>query len=321
MNILTRLHNAFKNLEAEGDTKELAKLGQLRAGSAGVELASGDLIGKCPRVALLRKLGVSEEIDTSSLTMFSGGYANEAEVERLLRTTLAPGEELTAGEDTSFSLPSGLKILGRPDLLIKEGGRPVEGVELKNVSSLWTARDVNYDLRPKSDHLIQAGLYSLMLAEGGVPLPYTLLYSSFAQFHLSTAPGWLKGKFKPGAPDVEFKLDKRSGREEPFKILSFFRAYDLTWEEGHLCYQTKGLDRPVRTEVSLESLDRWYQTVVKQEQLKQLAARPAAKSVDGTSSYKACDYCSFADVCDKSENNYELWLDGVLALPTTRRIV
>lgn len=300
------LEKALKLKSEEHDKASKLKLGLLRGGSAGLVLESGEILGKCPRVSHLRQVGVEEEKDANTKILFEGGYANEGVILSLLSSVLAPDEELSSTEDIRFKLPSGLEVGLRADLLLKRGGQPQLGIELKNVSSLWTARDVHYDLIPKSEHLIQAGLYSLAYGK----LPWRLLYSSYGQFHLSTAPKWLQEKFRPGAYDVEFS-DK-----SPLKILSFFREYELTWQGDNLCYQTKGLDKPVLTDVCLDGFDKYFKTVDDVRSKGVLPERPTALGVDGSKSYNPCNYCSLKPACDsKEKDGYENWFDAVLATP------
>jgi len=302
----TRMKTSLALKSQAHNQASILKLGLLRGGSAGIVLSSGDSLGKCPRISHLRQIGVEEEVDLSSKILFEAGYSNETVVKALLDASTEPGEEWTSAEDVRFTLPSGLEVGLRPDLLLTRGGQAQLGVELKNIASLWTARDVHYDLKPKSEHLIQAGLYSLAYGK----LPWRLLYSSYGQFHLSTAPKWLQDKFKPGAPDVEF-TDRG-----PLKITSFFREYELTWQEGFLCYQTEGLDKPVLTDVSLEGFDKYYQRVQDVQSKGVLPKRPTPLSVDGSKSYNPCDYCRLKPACDAREKDgYENWLDAVIVTP------
>lgn len=305
--ILEKIEASLALGSAEHDEGERAKLGTLRAGTSGVVLPDGKFSGKCPRVAHLRTLGIEAGIEPETKVMFEGGFANEAAVERLLART----GTWTKEPPTTLTLPSGLKVSGRPDLLLEEEGKPTYGVELKNVSSIWTAKDVHFDLVPKGEHLVQAAIYSLAWGK----LPYSLLYSSFTQFHLGTsAPKWLTDKFAPGCPSVEFKGTR------PFKILSFFREYTLGWNGENLTYFTEGLDKPVQTMITLEAIDKWYTAVAEQPKKSLLAPRPSPVSADGNKSYPACDYCELKETCDSSENNYELWLDQVRANPNMRTI-
>jgi hypothetical protein len=188
-------------------------------------------------------------------------------------------------------------------VLADADGKPLHGLELKLVSSFWTARGVHYDLQPKSDHLIQSALYSWLLRQGDTPLPYTLLYSSRVQWHLSTAPKWLQQKFKPGCYDVEFKEDG-----SPFKVLPFNRAYTLTWVKDRLHYHTDGLKAPVATAIDMPSIWRYYHAVSQLGPGKALPPRPTPLGVDGSKSYNPCDYCPLAPVCDQ-HTDYQTWHD------------
>ncbi len=183
-------------------------------------------------------------------------------------------------------------------------GTPDVGVELKGIFSMWSAIGVHFDLKPKSDNLIQAAHYSWALGK----LPWWLIYSSRGEFHVSTAPRWLQDKFKPGPVyDVEYRDDGA-----PLKITPFNRVYDLTWnKDGHLYYQTDGLDTPVKTAITGEGIKAFYESLTEQRRDGTLGPRPTAKAVDGTKSYLACDYCLLKDTCDTYEKAPDEWRDRV----------
>jgi hypothetical protein len=209
---LDRGHTAKQLTKAKADAE---KLGHMRGGSVGVKLPEGTIIGKCARLSMLRSIGLSVPITPrNKLDMFEAGFANEDIVVELLRAgglSVVPEAEL----GYSYTLPSGVPVSCRPDAAIADtSGKLVAGLEFKLTASMWTAIAVHFDLRPKSDHLIQAGHYALHL---GVPM--FLVYSNRSEFHLSTAPYWLQNKFGPGVYDVEFKANK------PLKILPFNRVY------------------------------------------------------------------------------------------------
>lgn len=306
MSILKLLQQGHEAQQAAHKVAEAAKLGTLRGGSAGIVSLDGDWYGKCGRLAHLRQQGVELDIENNRLDMFAAGEANELVVANLLRATLGAARVLhgATGPSLTVTVPGAATPLGaRPDIVLCDDvGRHERGLELKLVSSIWTAKGVHFERQPKSDHLVQAGLYSLLLGR----LPFTLLYSSRCDWHLSTAPRWLQDKFPPGTYDVEFK----DGR--PFKILPFNREYELTWSTtGKLTYYTSGLVQSVETMLDEAALWRYYQGVDSIKSTRTLCPRPVARSVDGSKSYSACDYCSLKPVCDTHEKDYSTWMDHV----------
>lgn len=296
---------------------EVAKRGSFRGGSVGLLTEDGDLYGKCPRVAYLRSIGLEEPVDDNTREAFEAGYANETICLDLLGRGLArqhPDLEVVTGETiaTSYKLPDGTTVSCRPDAMVRvrETGAPVAGYEFKLAVSMWTAVAVHFDRRPRSDHLTQAAHYSLQ--HGNVP--FVLWYSCRSEFHLSTAPKWLTSKFPPGVYDVEYKDDGVT----PLKIRPFNRMYDLTWTpDGRLQYWTDGLDTPVPTEITADSIERYYQRVAEIRDTLQLGPRPGDRAVDGSKSYLPCTYCDLKPTCDAHEKNGAVWLDHArLALAT-----
>lgn len=301
-------HAAKAREHAEG---EATKRGHFRAGTAGLLTEDGQLYGKCPRVALLRSEGLEEPIDANTREMFEAGFANEDICMDLLGRGLAehaPDLEILTGDGIrgSYSMPDGTQVTMSPDALVRvaETGQPVLGFEFKLTASMWSAIGVHYDLRAKSDHLIQAGLYSLKHGK----IPFVLYYANRSEFHLSTAPKWLQSKFGPGTYDVQFKDDDPT---KPLKILPFNRTYLLTWDGDHLQYTTDGIDGWVKTQVTEASIDRFYAHVASIRDGGPLGPRPGAVAVDGSDSFLPCKYCDLKDICDSHEANRDIWMDQV----------
>lgn len=292
----------------EHAAREATKLGHFRAGTAGLQV--GDVsYGKCPRVALLRSMGLEDSVDANTREMFEAGFANEDVCMDLLGRGLAkdaPDLEIVTGDGIrgEFRLKDGTPVTMSPDALVRvaETGTPVLGFEFKLTASMWSAIGVHYDLRPKSDHLIQAGLYSIRHGK----IPFVLYYANRSEYHLSTAPKWLKSKFGPGTYDVEFK---REDATEPLKIRPFNRFYLLTWDGDNLQYTTDGLDTQVRTVVTGAGIEAFYDRVAKIRDGGDLGPRPSDQAVDGSKSYLPCTYCDLKDVCDAHESNRDVWLD------------
>lgn len=265
---------------------------------------------QCPRMAWLRWQGVDIPAEEERLLMFAAGHANEDSTAKELT---ASGRTFVRESDPGAAISwthSGVRITGRPDFvnLVRGGKRAELGLELKLVSSIWTARNVHYELVPNSDHLIQAAHYSW---QHGF-LPWSLLYTNRVDFHLSTAPKWLKDKFTPDSPSIEW------GDDGPFKIVPFERAYRLGWTENkdadqrQLMYWTEGMDEPQITAITPSGIKSGVFTIANLGSPGVgMGPRPSTKHVDGIGkTYKACDYCPLAEVCDQYEDTtLDVWAD------------
>jgi hypothetical protein len=283
---------------------EVAKRGMFRGGSVGLVTDDGVLYGKCARLAYLRSIGVEETHQPNVLKMFDGGESSEA---RVLALLAAAGVDVRSGESVArnYQLADGTTVSCRPDGVVYDAeGKAAYGLELKACSSIWTVTSTHYDLKPKSDHLVQAGHYALLFGR----LPFKLVYSSWVDWHVSTLPKFLQTKFVRGqygdVYDVEYKDDGT-----PLKIRPFDREYDLRWDGPVLTYQTAGLAAPVRTLITEDGVRRYYEAVAALRDRGVMPPRPTAKSVDGSKAYKACDYCELATVCARSEHSTQLWID------------
>lgn len=296
---------AQKKREEEAATSDPA----LRGGNAGA-LIDGTYYGACPRVSALRYEGLDIPVDMpwNTYRQFAGGLANEDIIYEQLLGHGIPADRIRREEEipVRWTTDAGIPVTGRPDICIMSDEDPEKVstlFELKTVVSLWTAKGVHYELVPKSDHLIQAAHYS-MIHEAKETL---LVYSSRAQFHLSTAPGWLRSKFEPGTHDVQFKDDGT-----PMKIMAFDRVYQLAWDGEFLTYYTEGLDAPQRTALTKDSIRAYYESVARSLQDNVQLPRPGKKSVDGSKDFLKCQYCPLSDVCDRHENeSRSTWKDHV----------
>jgi hypothetical protein len=75
-------------------------------------------------------------------------------------------------------------------------------------------------------------------------------------------------------------------------------------------YHTDGLDKPVRTKLTKQSIRTYYETVSVSERSSQLPPRPAGKHVNGNKSYVPCDYCPLKATCDSYEAaTFDVWFD------------
>ena len=193
----------------EHDDREKAKTGTLRGGNSGIITEGGIAAGACGRLTYLRAKGINPNpIEEERELMFAAGRSNEDSwLDALKRSYDGPilcEEEIP----THWITTEGTPVTGRPDIVLgKDDGVATEdtkysyspdeewndgparafaphlGIELKLVSSLWTARTVLIEDTPKIEHLIQSAHYSWQL-----DCPFELWYTSRADYHIGS--GW-----------------------------------------------------------------------------------------------------------------------------------
>lgn len=355
MNI-TELMRAARKLgrdqHAAGEDK---KLGTLRAGSSGTLSAeTGEIAGGCHRKSHIRSLGMEVETPTEDkLIMFELGYANEDVIFDQLVQVLPEGQILLREEEIpiEWSTTNGTRVTGRPDGVICEVGyvviqegielkvtnkpwdilpytgtppstevrhKPLMGIELKSVHSLWTARDVLFGQKPKMDHLVQACHYMWKLGTN-----YKLVYKSYSQLGQGMAGNeWIIKQFpapgEPGSEYVEYsyKTSRKTGQQVATikHIKQFEIVYDLRLDEnGRLEFCPEGSNDYYKTVVTVGDIERYYEYVSQMATSKDLGPRPSTIQLDGSkANYSNCNYCPLQAVCDSSEAlGYEKWLEEV----------
>jgi len=327
------LYNAgIKRLADIHDDKEAGKLGILRAGNTGIVIGS-KFAGQCARQTLLRLEGIKyEEIEDNKRLMFDAGLSNEdIWIQSLVSGLAAKGlsDKLVIRREEevpiSWTIPSGILVTGRPDIVLGTEGTegtfsPMLGLELKLVSSTWTARDVGVMLEPKLQHLMQAAHYSWQLN-----VPFQLWYTNRAEF--SVGSGWEQSTFpkkKDLLTDVlEFgtRKDKRTGRmlEYVKKIKQFRQGFQLEWtDKGQLKYKPLLSHTDLSwtlTPITQDGIIKYYEAVVAQKTKKKLAPRPSVLKADGSEgNFKACDYCPLKSICDSADNEYDKWMEMVSSM-------
>lgn len=320
---INRLYDlGIKRLADQHELKEADKRGILRAGNTGV-VNGPDVIGTCARQTLLRYEGIKyESIEDSKRLMFDAGLSNEDIWIQSLReglTELGDTSTIIKREEEipiSWVTPSGVQVTGRPDLVLGELTDdkfvPKLGLELKLVSSVWTARDTGVMLEPKLVHLMQAGHYSWQLG-----VPFQLWYTNRAEFAVGS--GWEQKTFPPREnllTDI-LEFGESKGKTTVKKVLQFRQGFQLEWTRGgQLKYRPilsgKELDW-TWTPITQQGIIDYYELVVSQAKDKQLAARPKSLKSDGSpGTFSLCDYCPLQAVCDAHERNYGKWLSEVL---------
>lgn len=336
----------------EDKTEEAGKTGVFRGGSAGIYMPGKKFVaGKCPRLSLLRYKGIKvEDIEPSRKLMFRAGLSNEDMWLETLKKTYTGVIKTEEDIPTKWTTSKGIDVTGRPDIVLGSGTEedfiPEVGIELKLVSSVWTARDVLFESRPKFDHLIQAAHYSWQLQ-----IPFELWYTSRADYATNDmvtrvlpnygTPKWhqlsqhmavghyrmVRSKagnmYKRRIKEEEFMQELARGnygyREgcvlaEPLKILPFAIGFTLDWtEDGRLRYTSTETGESGVTIITQENIEAYYEFLGTMEDTDTLGPRPTELKGDGSvANFTKCQYCPLEKVCDRSEKKgLTQWLDDV----------
>lgn len=125
---------------------------------------------------------------SSKHLMFDGGLYNEVIWEGRLNKILPDTHVLKAEEELdleNMTLPNGLPFSGRPDQAICDAvtGTPEHILEHKGVHSIWTARSVLFQKKPKFNHIIQLATYMWMLErKHNQVMTGEIIYSSYVNY-------------------------------------------------------------------------------------------------------------------------------------------
>lgn len=307
-------------LEAEHDALESTKVGILRAGNTGAVLADGSIVGKCHRQTWLRFNGTSiEDNDSRKGLMFAAGISNEdswySVLSRAWDGPILREEEIPIRWELEIGDTKTL-VTGRPDLVIgtrapkgigiqKADGswvKPLIGIELKLVSSVWTARDVGIQMKPKMPHLLQAAHYSWQMG-----VPFEIWYACRADFAVT---GWAQKQF-PYVGERGSELCEYNDKGEIKKVRPFIQGYRIDIrEDGHIWWKACGPAETdwVRSPASVQSIENYYKAVLAVGEGK-LGPRPKSTNADGSKgSFNLCDYCPLRPHCDATEKKPEEWL-------------
>ena len=280
--------------------------GRLRAGNSGVILPSGDVIGSCHRMAYLRMLpGVERDVDFSTKLMFEGGLGNEtiwAEALKAAGVNFKCEEEIPTEWKTTNNTP----VTGRPDVVILDDkGSPSVGIELKELSSVWTIRDVMFKGNPKTAHLCQAMHYSWQLG-----IPYKLAYASRCVFAVG---GWA-GKQFPKIDHQQAVHMEYNDKGEAKNVRPVMVVYDLEIDgKGRLMVKKEDEDIFSPTNLTVDGLKDYYETVSTMADDDHLGPRPAPLTALGEKmGYDPCAYCELCECCAKFESQgLKRWLEEV----------
>lgn len=314
-NLTQRMMEADSIKQAEHSAAEEKKRGTLRVGSTGIMSETGDIAGSCHRKAHARSLGLEyEEIDTSKRIMFDLGFATEDIVYNKLMATKAEDELILREEEIpiTWNTTNGTVVTGRPDIVVCTADKkPVFGLEIKSVHSMWTSRDVLFGGEPKLENIAQAVHYMWKLG-----VPYKIMYVQFSQLGQSPASWALK--LFPTAGDWQSDLIEYNENGNMKHIRQYRLVYDLRLDDkGRLEYSLEGQDKWTATIVTVQDIERYFEFVSKVGETGNLGPRPLTIDAQGKKKgYDLCSvqYCPLSATCDKHEKNYPDWVAAVKQL-------
>lgn len=280
--LLLESHKAARKSREEA---EKSKLGHPRGGSAGAVGDDGTLYGVCPRIAHLRLLGIEKTPELNTEIMWRGGEANETNWIDLLGHGYK-GKILRHNEcPVSWEIEGiELAVLGTPDVILADvNSKPVMGIELKGIFGTTTAVSVQLDGKPKTENLIQTAVYSHALG-----IPYALAY---------TNASWV---------GLNFHQQKLYDSKH---LKPFYKIFYVWWKDEVLYYKDESENFDVKTKITLSNIKDFYKLLFEIGKAKVLPPRPNGTSAEGKAAkWSPCGLCDFRDVCDKSESNYDNWI-------------
>ena len=303
--------------------EEATKKGTLRGGSIGLAEHTDkgvEVSGTCPRQAMLRFQGVDikgmEEASTRDL-MFAAGRTNEDSWLEVV-SQVWPGKIFREEEvPIKWETAQGTPITGRPDMVLanEDGSKFIRGLELKLVSSLWTARTVLKG-EPKTGHITQAAHYMWKLSEqAGYTIPFELWYTSRVDWHVM---GWAQKHFpKHGELNSDYceYSQNKEGHYEIKKVLPFTKGFELRFVQGTLQFRELVAGKKwVDTIITHDRIQTYYEHVEQLAQSKSLGPRPINLDYSGQKeNWKQCDFCPLSKICDEYEDKgFEVWLSQIM---------
>jgi hypothetical protein len=305
LNLIAAGIAALQRKHAEG---EGAKLGNLRVGGTGALAYGGKVIGTCMRQGYLRQQGIDvKNAGEDREHMFAGGRANEDIWEELFSAAAESIPGLSWKREEEFPVNSatsnGTRITGRPDFVLFHKGQPQRILELKLVSSLYTALDVGIALKPKLGHLLQAVHYSIRLG-----LPVELWYASRSDYHV---PEFKKPAVPARSARVEYNWKK-----EAKKILPFLQGYAVNLTaQGQVTYRALPAGKETHTIITKEGILEYFEQQSKMKETDALPPKPSKIGLDGMEAhFSLCDYCVLKPTCVSYKGtSVKEWTSKVLA--------
>lgn len=282
-------------LQEERAVEERKKLGFLRGGSCSSMSKEGRVIGACPRITLLRKLGLESTTPLNLSMIFHVGYSHETFIKKALEKC-GEFDRITTEDSAENSFVTdidGNSLTLRVDLIahMKSGER--FGIECKALTSNFSAEKIMQKFQvPYIKALVQASWYFHI----GKFERYFIIYGNY--FNSTT---FFKGKMnKVNASLLIFELIKKEEDSGVIKI--YLRRYndDDTYVD-------------VETPITLDGIERAYKYIVQCEQEQKVPVRRVEYELNGMKTYNQCDprYCPCAKLCDDVDANlvdYDTWV-------------
>lgn len=305
INILQAFETATALRQAEHDANDAVKKGYYRAGMTGLSL-DGTIYGKCARKLFLRAENIkAEEVPADRVNMFAGGLMNEEVVVEDLKlglshySILREEEVPTRWETTTSSTP----VTGRPDIVFQDPDTKelVLGLELKMMSSVWTARAVAMG-KPKFYHMTQAAHYMWQHN-----IPFKLVYKSYVDFAVPNYGRYFPKPEDKGSEHIEYKPSK--GYMNAHKILPFTKVFDLKFSnEGVLLFKEENDTVYDTTVITKEGIKEYFEQLDKSLEGEVLPPRPKNIDIFGKKEgWTDCSYCPLVSVCDTYEHDLQEW--------------
>ena len=315
--------------EQDKQRSEADKLAEtsIRGGSIGIKV-DGKIYGGCMRKHFLRMLGWQMPVEINTKVMFEAGFKNEDSVAEILKQ--APCDVKQEEEYPVNYLPEGgsIRLTGRPDITVFKKGatEPEFGIELKNISSIWTINSVVGKGEPKSDHLVQAGFYSYMLGKQNnmEPLNYKLMYSNSMNWHILYNK-YIASNFQGRTHLAEHKYNKKYDTHDVFMIKPGRFVYDMRWDKNSLMYTVEGDTDYQPTCITKEGYDNYIEELEdmylahKNGEDRELPPAPMSKHVNGGKSYSICDYCELSPICTSGNKSLtQFTKESIVAIKNKR---
>ena len=322
--VLPLLEKGQQAIDKAAKEREAKAVGTFRGGSGGLSFPNFTI--GCQRLALLRYQGIDTfEASPDKALMFEAGHTNEDAWVNTLKHALPPTGRLLCEEEIPviWKLSNGETVTGRPDIVVTDKGKLLCGIELKLISSAWTARDILMGW-PKTDHLRQAGLYMWRLSEQeGYTVPFELWYTQRVNFPVSG--DFMTRLFpKKGEKGSEFckyvvRKDKDGNEREEIKdVLPFRKGWLLRFtSEGRLQIQevsTTNSDVWQDTIITKQAIENFYLELKQLEVENKLGPRPENRDYKGTKeNWTQCTYCPLSSICDSSvKSSFSQWKKKVV---------
>lgn len=282
VDVIKLLEEGHALLNADRDESEKAKAGNLRVGSAGCVTQDGKVYGNCHRKSLARLLGSDEGVDTPTRIMWQAGELNESAWLDVLSKSWQGKIRCETDIPVEFEV-GGVKVTGRPDMVLCDAeDTPQFLLELKGVFGISTANSVALKNTPKTENLIQAAAYMMLLG-----VPGALCYTSRSYVQVG-----------------------------PTKLRPFYKIFYLQWVDGVLEYRGDDQNTFTRTVITEQGIRDYYALVVEMRDKKTLGPRPAEFSATNEKlKYGPCGLCYLAKNCDRNENVYADW-ESALSINT-----